>query len=103
MIFKEFGKKPGGSHLEKIKQSPNYREGAFQNLSKTIMMTEKGSYFKMLYEFINKPKDTVPPKKLPSVRTDLKNLKSEKPVIIWFGHSSYLIHTNGKNILVDPV
>jgi L-ascorbate metabolism protein UlaG (beta-lactamase superfamily) len=24
-------------------------------------------------------------------------------VIVWFGHSSYFIHINGKNILVDPV
>jgi L-ascorbate metabolism protein UlaG (beta-lactamase superfamily) len=24
-------------------------------------------------------------------------------VIVWFGHSSYLVHAGGKNILVDPV
>ena len=45
----------------------------------------------------------MPPKPLPSVKTDLDNLQYEEPVIVWFGHSSYLIKINGKNILVDPV
>lgn len=40
---------------------------------------------------------------MPTVHTDLRALYSEKPVVIWFGHSSYLIHVKGFNILVDPV
>ena len=40
---------------------------------------------------------------MPSVKTDLKNIKSDKPVIVWFGHSSYFIRINNKNILIDPV
>jgi L-ascorbate metabolism protein UlaG (beta-lactamase superfamily) len=47
--------------------------------------------------------DGAPFHRLPSVKTDLKSLYSEKPVIVWFGHSSYLIHSKGTNILVDPV
>lgn len=45
----------------------------------------------------------MPPKPLPSVKTDLRALKVDKPVIVWFGHSSYFIHINGMNVLVDPV
>ena len=33
----------------------------------------------------------------------MMSLGNDKPVIVWFGHSSYFIHINGKNILVDPV
>jgi L-ascorbate metabolism protein UlaG (beta-lactamase superfamily) len=40
---------------------------------------------------------------LPSVKTDLKNIETTKSVIVWFGHSSYLIRIDNKNILVDPV
>jgi L-ascorbate metabolism protein UlaG (beta-lactamase superfamily) len=40
---------------------------------------------------------------LPHVKTDLKSYYSKKPSIIWFGHSSYLVHADGINILVDPV
>jgi L-ascorbate metabolism protein UlaG (beta-lactamase superfamily) len=56
-----------------------------------------------LKAFANKPSTVHPGKELPYVRTDLKSLPSGKPTIVWFGHSSYLVHTQGLNILVDPV
>lgn len=97
------GKNPSGERLKKVQQSPNYRDGIFQNLSVTEVMAEKGSFFKTFKKFLNKPKNTVPPSPIPSVKTDLKNLPSGNPVLVWFGHSSYLIKINGKHILVDPV
>jgi L-ascorbate metabolism protein UlaG (beta-lactamase superfamily) len=57
----------------------------------------------MLKEYRNRPKDTAPPRPLPSVRTDLGALSSNHPVIVWFGHSSYLVKVKGFHILVDPV
>lgn len=102
-MFKAFGKNPAGNELAKIKRSTNYRNGAFQNLSSTSVMTEDTSFFKALANFLNKPKDSVPPGPLPFIKMDLHSLKSDKPVIIWFGHSSYFIRIEGKNILVDPV
>jgi L-ascorbate metabolism protein UlaG (beta-lactamase superfamily) len=58
---------------------------------------------KMLRDFLNKPKTTVPQVALPSVKTDLRHLPDEAPVIVWFGHSSYLIRHQGISVLVDPV
>ncbi|MBZ5855862.1 MBL fold metallo-hydrolase [Flavihumibacter profundi] len=89
--------------MDKIKNSPNFRNGAFQNLSTTPMMAEGVSTFKILRDFLNKPKSVNPPGPLPSVQTNLKELSSDKPTVIWFGHSSYLININGINVLVDPV
>ena len=43
------------------------------------------------------------PLPLPFVKTDLTQADNDAPVIVWFGHSSYLIRINGFNILVDPV
>lgn len=102
-MFKTFGKPPYGEDLKKIKGSGNYKQGFFQNISPTRALVEKASYAKMTWKFFNKPRNTAPPKPLPSVKTDLKSIKSDKPVIVWFGHSSYFIHIHGKNILVDPV
>ncbi len=98
-----FGKLPSGKRLDRIKQSPNYRDGSFQNVYKTEMMAEGVSYPKMMLEFFGKGVDREPTTILPSVKTDLKALVETEPIIIWFGHSSYLIKIEGKNILVDPV
>jgi len=102
-MSKIFGKLPTGKRLLHIKQSKNYKDGIFQNLSPTPVMAEDASFRKILKDYYNKPKTTEPPHPLPSVKTELKSIASEDPVIIWFGHSSYMIHTEGKNILVDPV
>ena len=103
MLFRAFGKNPSGTELEKIKQSPHYKNGVFLNQSQTTLIEENTSRFKAAWKFFNKPKNTSPSSVLPSVRTNLKNLPDENPVIIWFGHSSYLIHVDRKNILIDPV
>lgn len=57
----------------------------------------------ILKDFLTRGNSVLPPKPLPSVTTDVKNYYSKTPSVIWFGHSSYLIHCNGINILVDPV
>lgn len=97
-----YGKLPSGERLKRIKSSANYKDGSFQNLSKTNAMAEDASFFKTMREFFNKPENVKPPRKLPFVKTDLKNL-GDKPTLVWFGHSSYLLKINGVTILVDPV
>src|SRR5690554_4046105 len=84
----KFGKAPSGARLERIKQSPNFKNGKFQNLSPTPTLAEGYNYFKVMYEnFLkNKPRhhstDTIP-----SVKTDLLNLPIDTNVLVWFGHS----------------
>lgn len=103
MSMKITGKLPSGKLKDRILKSPNYKNGAFQNLSPTPMKPEGVSYWKMMREFFKKHPDTLPPKKLPFVKTDLDKLDTEDPILVWFGHSSYLIRIEGKNFLVDPV
>ena len=99
----QFGKLPTGARLERIKKSKNYRDGAFQNQHFTPDLAEGTSYFDILKSFMNKPKNTEPPQNIPSIKTNLFQLDSLKSQIVWFGHSSYFIKTNGLNILIDPV
>ena len=103
MSLKITGKTPSGKHLDKLKQSPNYKKNAFQNLSDTPMKPDDISYWKMMREFIHKNRNTAPPRSVPSVKTDLSKLNSATPVIVWFGHSSYFIRIENKNFLIDPV
>jgi L-ascorbate metabolism protein UlaG (beta-lactamase superfamily) len=102
MQQKSFGKLPSGIRLERIRQSPNFRDGSFQNMIPTEMLAEGVSFPKMMIEFFSKGVNREPLKTLPSILTNLKALPDE-PTITWFGHSSYLISVNGKRVLVDPV
>ena len=90
MSLKITGKLPSGKYLQRLKQSPNYNDWAFQNLSPTPMKPDDVSYWKMGKEFFKKHPDTTPTGQLPFVKTDLKKLQSAEPLLIWFGHSSYL-------------
>lgn len=90
------------ARVDRIRKSPNYRDGSFMNISPTKMKPEDVSYLTMFRKALNRPKFATPDHQLPTVKTDLKKLESDTPVIVWFGHSAYLIHCKGKNILVDP-
>lgn len=100
-----FGTLPNGERLNKIKQLPNYRDGAIQNLSITPMQPEGVSFFKVLRAFLfEKHPNRIPTKPLEFITPALKEKQiSDEPEIIWFGHSSYLIKINGQRILVDPI
>ncbi len=102
--FPKFGKTPSGQRLERIRKSPHYRDGAFQNLHDTPSLSEGASYFGVLKEFIFADKIRVKPTDtLPSVKTNLRQFKPSENVLVWFGHSSYYMQIDGKKILVDPV
>jgi L-ascorbate metabolism protein UlaG (beta-lactamase superfamily) len=102
MQQKSFGKLPSGKRLERIKKSPNYKDGSFQNLVATEMVAPDVSYLGMMIQFFGKGVNREPAKTLPSILTNLKSLTDE-PTITWFGHSSYLVAVNGLRVLVDPV
>lgn len=104
MQQKKFGKNPKGARLERIKQSPNFKNGKFQNLSFTPDLTEGYSYAGILYQnFIKHNPRKIPIDTIPYVKSDLLNLSADQNVLVWFGHSSYFMQIDGKTILVDPV
>lgn len=100
----KFGKAPSGKRLERMLQSPNYKDGKFQNLHHTPSLTEGYSMLGVMFDMLfkdhprRKPVDS-----LPSIKTDLLHLPANENVLVWFGHSSYLMQINGKRFLVDPV
>jgi hypothetical protein len=98
-----FWKKSFRRKLKRIRQSPNYSDDAFRNLSPTPVMAEDGSFWKTMREYFNKPATREPQGLIPFVKTNLHELKGSDPVLVWFGHSSYFIRVEGMNILVDPV
>ncbi len=99
-----FGAKPSGARLARIEKSPNYRDGTFHYPLETPMLAPDASYLTMARDFFfGKTANREPSAPLPSVKTDLKTLAGDSPIVVWFGHSSYFIRIGGKNLLIDPV
>ena len=100
----KFGKAPGGQRLESIQKSSNFKDGKFENIHLTPMITEGHSAMKITWGFFfGRFPRTTPTDTIPSKKTNLKNLPINENVLVWFGHSSYFMQVDGKKILVDPV
>jgi L-ascorbate metabolism protein UlaG (beta-lactamase superfamily) len=100
----QFGSRPSGERLERIKRSPHYKDGTFQNLSHTPAFSNGASYFSVMKKFLfSRNPDGTPTATIPSQKTDLLNLDPKKDILVWFGHSSYFLQLDGKKFLVDPV
>lgn len=99
-----FGRLPRGERLERIRQSPNYRDGQFRNLEASPMMTGDKSRLRGILEFLFRKQEGLrPDDAVPAIRTDLRALDPDSNLLVWFGHSSYLIQAEGRRTLVDPV
>ncbi len=98
----KFGRIPRGGRLERIKSSPNFKNGIFQNLNETPQLAEDAKFLEMMKNML-RSKGRKPKEKIPSVKTDLKQLPHNENILVWFGHSSYFMQIDGKKFLVDPV
>lgn len=100
----QFGHVPSAQRVREFAQSPNYRDGEFQNIHPTPVNTSDDSYLKMFWDYLTTTRERMEPSKpLPSVKTDLTRLAPDQDVLVWFGHSSYFLQVDGVRILVDPV
>lgn len=99
-----FGASAEGERLARMELSPNYKDGAFDNIEYTPALAEGVTYTDLLKSFFFEKKVRVVPKDIiPVVETDLHHLPLDSNLYIWFGHSSYLLQLDNKKILVDPV
>ncbi|WP_114748555.1 MBL fold metallo-hydrolase [Pleomorphovibrio marinus] len=99
-----FGKAPSGERLARIQQSPQFKNGKFENFSHTPTLTEGFTMTGIIYnQFFKSHPNTEPKDIIPSIKTDLHNLDLQENILVWFGHSSYFMQMEGKRFLVDPV
>jgi L-ascorbate metabolism protein UlaG (beta-lactamase superfamily) len=98
----QLGRKPFGEHLEKIKQSPQYKEGRhFDNTPVADPALGVGELLSLLWERTFGTRNLRPKQKLPSERVLFD--KATDAFLTWFGHSTFLYEIDGKKILFDPM
>lgn len=93
------GSKPSGARLERIAQSPHFKDGTFFNA-----LPEHTDYWGAIKAMFASSDDTNPKSAVPiAPKADLTTPPPSGLRITWLGHSSMLIEIDGKRFLTDPV
>ena len=99
------GAAPEGERLERIRRSPNYRDGAFRNPDATSLGVEGGTG-RMLRQWLFGDEQRVPPRPIPIVvrsAADFALPPASGLRATWLGHSTVLVEIDGARVLLDPV
>lgn len=104
----EFGRLPSGERLRKILASPHYFTDHFECLTPVSVMNEdvedRENRLVATWKFLFGDKSALfPPKPIPSVKTNLRDLPPDLDCAVWMGHSTIYLQLAGKKILLDPV
>lgn len=96
------GRTPSGEQLERLVRLPNYHDGRFHNDGTEGVTFGPGDAAGVIVEYLRKPPLTRPSGAVPSYKSGLQPGTGAVSVV-WLGHSSYLIQSQGYTVLVDPV
>ena len=101
----QFGGKASKEAIESYKTSKNYKDGVFKNSKDVILDMSLKDMGKALMGFFRSQPNTKPEHDLPSAKIDSLNIANYKgdTRLVWFGHSTFLLQTQGKTILIDPM
>ncbi|EGX59871.1 hypothetical protein SZN_10683 [Streptomyces zinciresistens K42] len=103
-----FGVDPSGQRLERIRRSPHFRDGVFQNPGGAARTRPSGSMLEFAKVFFDRdtrprrtPRGTVPVH--PTTYADLAKPPVSGLRLTWMGHSGVLAEIDGHRVLFDPV
>ncbi|WP_225830216.1 MBL fold metallo-hydrolase [Streptomyces sp. NK08204] len=103
-----FGADPGGERMARIRRSPHFKDGVFQNPGGLARTRPSGSALEFAKVFFDKdtrplraPSGTVPVH--PTTFSDLARPPATGLRLTWMGHSSVLAEMDGHRVLFDPV
>ncbi|MGV9350274.1 MBL fold metallo-hydrolase [Streptomyces spiralis] len=103
-----FGADPDGERMARIRRSPHFKDGVFQNPGGAARIRPSGSMLDFAKLYFDKeerphrsPRGTVPVH--PTTFADLARPAATGLRLTWLGHSSVLAEIDGHRVLFDPV
>ncbi|MEU0243293.1 MBL fold metallo-hydrolase [Streptomyces sp. NPDC006235] len=103
-----FGADPSGERMARIRRSPHFKDGVFQNPGGPARTRPSGSTLDFAKNFFDKetrprraPKGTVPVHA--TTLADIARPPATGLRLTWMGHSSVLAEIDGRRVLFDPV
>jgi L-ascorbate metabolism protein UlaG (beta-lactamase superfamily) len=94
-----FGGRPEGARLERIRRSPQYRNGRFENAQRAPLTTVSNREMLRRQFFGEEQREPLRP--IPIVRA--RPPHSSPLRATWLGWSSVLVEIDGRHVLTDPV
>lgn len=104
-----FGADPAGERMERIRRSPNFADGVFQNPEGTrAARPSPGSMSGLLRTYLRKEERVLraPTGTVPVYATTLADIDTPPASglrLTWMGHSTVLAQIDGRRVLFDPV
>ncbi|MGW6454496.1 MBL fold metallo-hydrolase [Streptomyces sp. NPDC055078] len=103
-----FGADPAGARLERIRRSPNYADGVFQNPVGARTRPSGGSMVEFAKIYFRKEARArrSPTGRIPLHGITAADLAKPPPSglrLTWMGHSTVLAEIDGRRVLFDPV
>jgi len=104
-FLRQFGGKVTPDLQARYEESPNWKNGSFQNIEETPVAGNICEIPGIIYKQLSSRKEQIPSQPLPVVPFDLEAFlaPSEGAKFIWYGHSVVLMRINGKTLLIDPM
>lgn len=100
----QFGGRPDAEQTKRYTLASNFSNGKFVNLVPTDMHMDLATIASVLRDHIKGVSDSRPANPIPVIPIDSLNIEESKEnILMWFGHSSFLLKMNGLNILIDPM
>ncbi|WP_354642840.1 MBL fold metallo-hydrolase [Kitasatospora camelliae] len=101
-----FGRRPDGSREERIRNSPQFRDGVFHNAPSELAFPAPSgpgldTVRRMLFERTGRVPSTPVPTVRPAYEPDRP--AAEGVEIVWYGHASALVEVEGSRVLLDPI
>ncbi|MFJ5726963.1 MBL fold metallo-hydrolase [Streptomyces paradoxus] len=103
-----FGADPSGERMARIRRSPHFKDGVFQNPGGPARTRPSGSaldFAKVFFDKDTRPRRT-PKGSVPVHSTTLADIARPPETglrLTWMGHSSVLAEIDGRRVLFDPV
>lgn len=105
-LWTVLGKNPSAKERQAFRVLPYFKGRRFRSVAGPLQLNYRailGVAFKAFIKIPKLNKKIQTSLRIPSVKTDLKQLPKEGVSVVWLGHSSLFIQAAGLNILVDPV
>ncbi|WP_406088564.1 MBL fold metallo-hydrolase [Kitasatospora purpeofusca] len=101
-----FGRRPDGEREERLRNSPQYRDGVFHNAPSELARpaAQAGIDVETVRRALFQRDGRTPSRPVPTVRpAEAAGTAAEGVAVTWYGHASALVEVEGARVLLDPI